>query len=276
MPELPEVETVRRQLARIAEGRGIASVEVFDERLTAPVGGRAFAAALAGARIARVGRRGKYLVVELTDGRVLLLHLRMTGSLSYLPDGDADRATHVRAVLHMDDRAAIAFRDPRRFGTAELLPSQAAAADHFARRLGPEPFSDEFTGARLHGVTRRRTTPIKAVLLDQRQAAGVGNIYADEALFRAGISPRRRGASVTRRQCDALCDAIRESLRAGIDAAGASVGDFRDAYGALGTYQDRFLVHRRAGLPCPSCGTPVEKIRVAGRGTYFCPACQRG
>ncbi|MBI5309789.1 MAG: bifunctional DNA-formamidopyrimidine glycosylase/DNA-(apurinic or apyrimidinic site) lyase [Actinobacteria bacterium] len=276
MPELPEVETIRRQLAPMLEGRRITNVVVTDPRWVAPASPRGFSNRLTGSRIESAGRRGKYFDFLLDDGASLVMHLRMTGNLLYLSEASATPSAHLRGALLLDSGAALAFTDPRRFGTAEVIASPEAVDAYFAARLGPEPFDDDFTGERLHRDTRNRKTPIKALLLDQRRVAGIGNIYADEALHRAGIAPHRRAARLTRAQCDALRDAIRDSLTAGIDAKGASIDDFRDAYGVQGSFQDQFLVHRREGLPCPGCGGPVVKTRVAGRGTYFCKTCQRG
>lgn len=276
MPELPEVETIRRQLAPMIEGRRIAEVLVSDPRLVAPTAPRRFADRLTGRRIENAGRRGKYFEFTLDDGAVLVMHLRMTGNLLYVSEVAAAPENHSRALLLLEGGAALVFTDPRRFGTAEILESDLAAGEYFAARLGPEPFDAVFDGDYLHGATRRRNTPIKAVLLDQRRVAGIGNIYADEALFRAGIAPHRRAARLTRAQCERLSATIQDALCAGIDAKGASIDDFRDAYGVRGSFQDQFLVHRREGLPCPQCGAPVVKTRVAGRGTYFCKTCQRG
>jgi len=164
--------------------------------------------------------------------------------------------------------------DPRRFGTGELALGGDALDAFLSARLGVEPLEDAFTVAALRAQTRRRRAPIKAVLLDQRRVAGVGNIYADEALFRAGVHPERPAGRLTAAQCAALRDGVVASLRAGIAAKGATIDDFRHADGARGSFQDQFLVHRRAGEPCPRCGAPVRKLRVAGRGTYVCERCQ--
>ncbi|MBK5230194.1 MAG: bifunctional DNA-formamidopyrimidine glycosylase/DNA-(apurinic or apyrimidinic site) lyase, partial [Thermoleophilia bacterium] len=230
MPELPEVETIRRQLAPVVEGRAIESVDVLDPRWIAPATPREFTAALSGRAIQTVGRRGKYFAIELDDRAVLVMHLRMTGNLLYLSEAAAVPVAHLRGVLRLGGGAALAFVDPRRFGTAAVFATFEAAEQHFAARLGPEPFDPAFTGELLHRRTRKRKTSVKAVLLDQREVAGIGNIYADEALFRAGISPRRGAARLTRAQCDRLRDTVREALTAGIDAKGASIDDFRDAY----------------------------------------------
>lgn len=274
MPELPEVETIRRQIAPVVEGRRIERASVVDDRWVQPATPSGFCGSLKGRTITNVARRGKYFVFQLSNGSALLLHLRMTGNLLYLSEAAAVPRRHLRGVLLLNDGAALAFVDPRRFGTAELLPDDDSVMRYFATRLGPEPFDDAFSGQSLHRATRGRKTAIKAVLLDQRCVAGIGNIYADEALFRAGIAPRLRAARITRAQCDRLRDAVRDALTAGIDAKGASIDDYRDAYGAQGSFQDQFLVHRREGLPCPTCGAPVIKTRVAGRGTYFCRGCQ--
>jgi formamidopyrimidine-DNA glycosylase len=280
LPELPEVETIRRQLAPAVEGRTIEQAAVFDPRWTTPLAPEQFERSLASRRIVELARRGKYFVVRLDDGCALVMHLRMTGNLLLIPDGADPPAAHLRGQIWLTapggaPAGSLAFSDPRRFGTAEILADENALAERLDARLGPEPFSAEFDGARLHERTRNRRTPIKAVLLDQRVVAGVGNIYADEALFRAGIAPQKQAARLTRVQAERLAEAVRDALAAGIDAKGASIDDFRDAYGAKGSFQDQFLVHRREGLPCPACATPVKKIRCAGRGTYLCPVCQR-
>ncbi len=280
MPELPEVETIRRQLAPIAEGRAIEAAEVNDDRWVLPHTVDEFENLLAGRRILKLGRRGKYFVLALDGGSALVMHLRMTGNLLFLPDDAEPPSAHLRGQLWLSGdqgRAAgsLAFVDPRRFGTAEVIATQEALNEYLDARLGPEPFDASFDGPSLHQHTRGRKSPVKAVLLDQRVVAGVGNIYADEALYRAGIAPHKRAARLTRAQCELLAETIRDALAAGIDAKGASIDDFRDAYGVKGSFQDQFLVHRREGLDCPGCGAAVVKTRVAGRGTYFCRACQK-
>jgi formamidopyrimidine-DNA glycosylase len=279
MPELPEVETIRRQLAPVVEGSVIEQVEVTDPRWVAPARVSAFEKKLTGRRIVALERRGKYFVMQLDDGSALVMHLRMTGNLLALPEGAAIPEAHLRGQLWLATprgRAlgSLAFTDPRRFGTAEIISDQASLQEYLSARLGPEPFDDLFDGPYLYRHTRGRKTPIKAVLLDQRVVAGVGNIYADEALFRAGIAPQRRAARITKAQAALLTDTVADALNAGIDAKGASIDDFRDAYGVKGSFQDQFLVHRRAGLECPTCGGAIVKTRVAGRGTYHCRHCQ--
>jgi formamidopyrimidine-DNA glycosylase len=280
LPELPEVETIRRQLAPVVEGHSIAAVEVVDPRLTAPMAHGAFERSLRGRTVSELGRRGKYFVFGLDDESALVVHLRMTGNLLYIPEGGEPPDRHLRGMFWLESRrgaarGSIAFTDPRRFGTAEIFADPEQLGHHFATRLGPEPFDPQFDGDYLHSQTRPRRTPIKAVLLDQRVVAGIGNIYADEALHRAGISPARRASRITRAEAALLAETVEDALRAGIDAKGATIDDFRDAYGVSGSFQDQFLVHRREGLACPRCETTVKKIRCAGRGTYYCPGCQR-
>ena len=271
MPELPEVETIRRQLAPHIERRTFTSVEVRDYRWTLPAPPELIAAELTGAQVQRLGRLGKYMIWELDGDRSLLVHLRMTGSL--LMDADPE-SPYTRARFELDDGHVLTYADPRRFGTAHLMLSSVARDAYLATRLGAEPMTPEFTAEYLREQARGRTAPVKAFLLDQRRIAGIGNIYADEALHRAKVHPLRPAGSLTRPQWSALKVAIEDALRAGIDAKGASIDDFRHVDGARGSFQDRFLVHTRAGEPCLSCGRPIRKMVVGGRGTYVCESCQ--
>jgi formamidopyrimidine-DNA glycosylase len=270
VPELPEVETIRRHLAPHVEGRTLEALEVLDERWCRPLAPRELADAVGGRGVERLSRRGKYLVWELEGDAFLLMHLRMTGALLLDPSG-APPYTRVWLRLTGHD---LAYTDPRRFGTGELALGPAARDAFFAARLGVEPLAEAFTAAHVHALARRSRAPVKAFLLDQKRVAGVGNIYADEALFRAGIHPLRPANRLTRAQGQALRDAVVASLSAGIAAKGASIDDFRDPDGARGAFQDEFLVHRREGEPCPRCGRPVRKLRAAGRATYVCEGCQ--
>ena len=270
MPELPEVETIRRHLAPHVEGRTLRTLEILDERWSRPLAGAELSAALEGRVIERLGRRGKYLVWEFEDEAYLLQHLRMTGTLLLDPTG---APPHTRVWLRLDDHV-VAYTDPRRFGTGELALGGEAVDAFFAARLGLEPFDEEFTIAHLHALARTSRAPVKAFLLDQKRIAGVGNIYADEALFRAKIHPLRPANRLSKAQVEALRDGVIASLSAGIAAKGASIDDFRDPYGVQGTFQDQFLVHLREGEPCPRCGGAVRKLRAAGRGTYVCEKCQ--
>lgn len=272
MPELPEVETIRRQLAPHLEGRTIVRAEILDARWTRPEPPAAVEAGLRGAVVERVGRSGKYLVWSLSDERYLLMHLRMTGALLFDPPDDP---LHTRVRFELDAGHRLLYVDPRRFGTGHLLSGAAARDAYLAARIGVEPFTPEFTAEHLRRLARGRTAPVKSFITDQRRIAGVGNIYADEALFRAGIHPLRPAGRLTTVQWARLRDAIEEALSAGIEAKGASIDDFRHIDGARGSFQDRFLIHRREGEPCPTCGRPVQKIVVGGRGTYVCVHCQR-
>jgi formamidopyrimidine-DNA glycosylase len=271
MPELPEVETIRRQLAPHLEGRTIVEVEILDPRWTRPTPPELVEAALRGARVERLSRRGKYLIWSLDHDRHLLMHLRMTGALLFDPDPEPPH-TRVRFALDGGDR--LVYVDPRRFGTGHLLHGSVARDVYLAQRLGVEPLTPDFTLEYLRRITRGRRAPIKAFVLDQRRIAGVGNIYADEALFQARIHPLRATGTLTRAQLERLREAIEAALSAGIEAKGATIDDFRHVDGARGSFQDRFLVHLRAGEACPRCGRPIRKIVAAGRGTYVCEHCQ--
>jgi formamidopyrimidine-DNA glycosylase len=281
MPELPEVETIRRQLAPLVEGRRLERIEVLDARWSRPLAPQELADALQGRRVERLGRRGKYLVWSFTDEVHVAQHLRMTGGLLYEPEPEP---AHVRVRLDLGAagakgaagrrRGRLVVVDSRRFGTGELLVGSEALEAFFAVRLGLEPFDERFTAAHLRTLARGRTAPIKAFLLDQRRIAGVGNIYADEALFRAGVHPLRPAGRLSGAQHEALREGVIDALTAGIDARGASIDDFRHVDGVRGSFQDRFLVHLRAGEPCGRCGRTIVKIVVSGRGTYVCEGCQ--
>ena len=275
MPELPEVETVRRQLARVLSGRTIRRVRVHDALLVAPESPNRFRRAVEGRTVDDVSRRGKYLRLELDSGDTLAMHLRMTGRLHHAPDGHLPADKHRRARFDLDDGATLDFSDTRRFGRAWIVPADHPDPDgYWNARLGVEPLERAFTAKRLGGLLAGRTAPVKATILDQRLIAGVGNIYADEALFQAGIHPARPAGSLGPGEIAALRDAIRDRLRAGIRSGGASIDRYRDTIGEPGAMQDMLSVHRHEGDPCPVCGTTVQKTRVAQRGTYVCPKCQ--
>ncbi len=273
MPELPEVETIRSQLEPALVGRRIARVEILDPRLTRPEPPEAVAAALEGQLIGRVGRRGKYLVISFESGRDLLVHLRMTGSLRHEADGLSRDDPYRRAIVALDDDSQLGYRDVRRFGTWLLL-EPGELDGYLAGRVGIEPLQQGFTAGALGTRLAGRRTPVKAALLDQRAVAGVGNIYADEALWRARLHPRRRAGSLTSHEIARLHRGVRAALRAGIERQGATLRDYRRPDGARGGMQEEFKVYGRDGRPCPRCGTAIAKLRVAGRGTWLCPACQ--
>ena len=274
MPELPEVETIRGQLAPHLEGARLSTLEILDPRWCRPLEPAVLTAALAGRRLHTLSRRGKYLVWALSGDVHLITHLRMTGTLLLDPPTKPPH-TRVRLTLQGPHGGhTVLFVDPRRFGTGELARSRADLDAFMARRLGPEPLGPEFSAELLRASARGRRAPIKAFLLDQRRIAGVGNIYADEALFRAGVHPLRPAGRLTARQYELLRAGIVDALSAGVAARGATIDDFRHVDGVAGSFQDQFLVHRRAGQPCPTCGTPVVKLVAAGRGTYVCERCQ--
>jgi formamidopyrimidine-DNA glycosylase len=272
VPELPEVETIRRQLAPAVEGRRLERIAVLDPRWSEPAPAEAIADALNGRRIERLSRRGKYLVMSMEGDVHLVMHLRMTGNILLAPE---EEPKHTRVRMTLDDGETVLFVDQRRFGTGDVLLGSDALAEYFASRLGVEPLSPDFTAEALRDQARGRRQPVKAFLLNQERIAGVGNIYADEALWRARIHPLKPVGTLRKPQIELLRDAVVDSLNAGIDAKGASIDDYRHVDGARGSFQDRFLVHLRKGEPCVRCGTPIEKMRAAGRGTYICPRCQR-
>jgi formamidopyrimidine-DNA glycosylase len=287
VPELPEVETVARQLEPELEGHTIEQLEVRDARWSRPVRPGTLGKKVTGKTILGLGRRGKYLLLALDGERTLVMHLRMTGNL-VLVEGEekldpsegrrlyeAERSTserHLRARFTLDDGRELWFTDPRRFGEAFLI-DDAGLEERFAK-LGVEPLSDEFTSEALGEMAAGRTAPLKSFLLDQSGVAGVGNIYADEALFRARLHPLSPAGSMKPEHLEALRDAVISALEAGIDGGGASIDDYRDGRGEKGTMQDEFLVHTREGEPCPRCNGTIERIVVSGRSTYFCPSCQ--
>ena len=272
MPELPEVETIRRQLEPEITGRRIVAAEVLDERWARPTRPREVERALAGRTIEGVERRGKYLLLRLEGDSTLAMHLRMTGNL-LLEDGSPD-PPYLRAQLRLDGGRRLLFTDPRRFGHAVVLRDHELD-EYFAARLGVEPLSDALTAAELCRRAAGRRAPLKSFLLNQLGVAGIGNIYADEALFRAELHPLSPAGSMKPEDCERLRLGIVEALEAGLRSGGASIDDYRDARGQQGAMQDEFLVHTREGKPCPRCGGEIERIVVAGRSTYFCPSCQR-
>jgi formamidopyrimidine-DNA glycosylase len=273
VPELPEVETIRLGLTPVLMGKRLDEVRILDARLTRPEPPEEVEARLTGQRVETVLRRGKYLIFELSSGDHLLVHLRMTGSFRY-GGTDLSADPYVRAVVRLDDGSDVAYRDVRRFGTWLVIEGDDLG-DYLATRLGPEPFAATFTAASLAASLAGRRAPVKAVLLDQRTVAGIGNIYADEALWRARVAPERAGLTLDAAEVKALHRGVRAALRAGIDRQGATLRDYRDPSGASGTMQDEFRVYGRDGAPCPRCRTTITKTRIGGRGTWFCPACQR-
>jgi len=272
MPELPEVETIRRQLVPVVEGRRLRELRIDDPRWCQPLAPADLRSALEGRLVERLDRRGKYLIWNFEGDVFLLVHLRMTGTLLVDPP-EPTRFERVRFTFD-DEGPWLAFCDQRRFGTGELAIGPDALEAFLAQRLGVEPLGPRFTGAAMRAAAKGRKAPVKAFLLDQRRIAGVGNIYADEALFRSGIHPLRPVGQITRGQWDTLVAEIVAVLNAGIDAGGSTIDDFRHTDGVYGAFQHQFLVHNRLGEPCLTCGREIVKFVAAGRGTYVCETCQ--
>jgi formamidopyrimidine-DNA glycosylase len=267
MPELPEVETIKNELTPYVVGRKITDITLLWEKIVKKPSAKEFLAHVAGQKIVDLSRRGKYLLFKLGSGEMLIMHMKMTGSL--LIDTDDDK--YSRAIIKLDDGIKISFRDPRKFGAmwwskdgSDVLP-----------KLGPEPLEDGFTAAVLAQRLHNKAAPIKAVLLDQSVLAGVGNMYADEALFDVKIHPERTAGSLSAAEIKRLYTAIRRILTAAIGNKGASVRNYYRPGGELGTAHFEFRVAHGLGKKCPRDGTPIARIRVRGRGTYFCPKCQR-
>jgi formamidopyrimidine-DNA glycosylase len=273
VPELPEVETVRRRLAPILTGRSVVAARITDPRLTAPRSPGDVAESLVGRRITTLGRRGKYLLVEFHDAATLVIHLRMTGVV--YAASEPLSPPHERARIDLDAGVTVVYTDQRRFGTWQLFDDPPTRDVYLAKRLGVEPLDALFGAATLRRGFVDRRAPVKALLLDQRVVAGVGNIYADEALFRARIHPSTPAGTLPVAACRRLADALREVLLVAIDAQGASIRDFRTPTGGYGSMQERFMVFDRAGQACPRCGATIVKCRIAQRGTHLCPRCQR-
>ncbi|MBV9849786.1 MAG: bifunctional DNA-formamidopyrimidine glycosylase/DNA-(apurinic or apyrimidinic site) lyase [Armatimonadetes bacterium] len=274
MPELPEVETLRRGLERRLTGRVVTRVRVpvpkmLKGRVVDP---EAFAAALGGRRIESVGRRGKHLIFRLDCGYYLLLHLKMRGQLLVVPR-DLEEGKYLAVALEMEDGSELRFHDMWTWGELRLMTEAELAAHPSLKAMGLEPFSDEWTPQALQrSLSRRARTSVKAALLDQTVVAGVGNIYADESLFRAGIGPLRPAGSLTDVEASRLHREIRCVLAEATGDGGTTSDNYVDADGRTGRYAPR--VYERAGQPCVRCGTPLTRIKVTGRGTVYCPSCQ--
>ncbi|MGH9382338.1 MAG: bifunctional DNA-formamidopyrimidine glycosylase/DNA-(apurinic or apyrimidinic site) lyase [Thermoanaerobaculia bacterium] len=273
MPELPEIEIVRRTLVPRLEGRRIVDVLVRDGRLREPVARARFARELPGRRIERLGRRAKYLLVELERDRTLVFHLGMSGRLTWAPRASAPEP-HEHLALDLDNGGRLRLRDPRRFGLALLLASSRLPADRHFRHLGPEPLEASFDGMRLAAIAERRRGPVKGLLMDATAVVGVGNIYACEALHRASIHPRRSVARIARPRWERLAAAVREVLEDAIRQGGTTLNDFADGNGESGYFQVSLAVYGREGEPCPRCGRAIRRVVQSGRSTFYCPGCQ--
>ncbi|MEW6171929.1 MAG: DNA-formamidopyrimidine glycosylase [Bacillota bacterium] len=273
MPELPEVETIRRQLNDKITGLTIIDCAVYLEKTVRKPSPEVFRNQIRGRKILGVSRRGKYLLFSLDGGYSLIVHLRMTGQLIWENDTEPlPRHTHL--VFHLD-RGRLRLTDLRQFARVSLLAAEECKKQAGLDKLGPEPLESEFSENYLAAVLQKSRRRLKPLLLEQQTVAGVGNIYADESLYRAGLHPNRVASDLSIREASALYSAIKEVLQEGIAHRGTSLRNYVDADGREGTHQDFLKVHGRAGRPCPRCNTPVQKIRLGGRGTYFCPECQK-
>ncbi|KPP83510.1 MAG: DNA-formamidopyrimidine glycosylase [Rhodobacteraceae bacterium HLUCCO07] len=283
MPELPEVETVRRGLAPSMEGQVITHAQVNRPDLRWPFPPD-FAARLTGRRVERLRRRSKYILADLDGGDSLLIHLGMSGRMTVSGDplgqfvhAHPAREKHDHVIIDMANGARITFNDARRFGAMDLLPTDRADAHPLLARLGPEPLGNAFNEAYLVAALRGRNTPVKSALLDQRIIAGLGNIYVCEALYRAHIAPTRRAGRISAARVAALVPVIRTVLQEAIEAGGSSLRDFRQTSGELSYFQHRFDVYDRAGQPCrtPGCTATIRRTVQSGRSSFHCPQCQR-
>ncbi len=288
MPELPEVETVRRGLAPAMEGARFAKVEVRRGDLRWPLP-KGFAERLHGKTVEGLGRRAKYLLADLSSGDVLLMHLGMSGSFRVGKDAAPGKYYHERSkstahdhiVFHMSNGATVTFNDPRRFGSMKLVQRAKLEQEPLLRALGPEPLGNEFDAAMLAEACAGKKTSLKAALSDQRVVAGLGNIYVCEALFRARVSPKRVASTIADRngkpneRAEKLVDAIKAVLKDAIEAGGSSLRDHRRADGSLGDFQHNFQVYDREGQPCPNCKGKIKRIVQVGRSTFYCPSCQK-
>ncbi len=271
MPELPEVETTRRGLGPHVRGRRIRALKVYERRLRWPLPA-GLAAKLAGQRVLSTGRRGKYLLLNLGSG-ALIVHLGMSGNLRLVPAA-SPRVRHDHFDLVLDSGRALRFNDPRRFGSL-LYVRGDPLAHRLLAHLGPEPFSRGFDAGYLWRITRGRRVAVKQLLMNSRLVVGVGNIYASEALFRARIRPQRAARSLTRPEAARLVRAVRAVLKAAIRAGGTTLRDYLRTDGSPGYFRQRLYVYERAGLPCRRCGTKVRAVSQGQRSTYYCPACQK-
>ena len=288
MPELPEVETVRRGLAPVMEGERFAKVEVRRGDLRWPLP-KGFARKLNGETVRGLGRRAKYLLADLSSGDVLLMHLGMSGSFRIGKDSAPSQYYHERSkstahdhvIFHMSNGATVTFNDPRRFGSMKLFPRARMDEEPLLRSLGPEPLGNEFDAAMLAKACAGKKTSLKAALSDQRVVAGLGNIYVCEALFRARLSPKRIASTIADRhgkpneRAERLVDSIKAVLKDAIEAGGSSLRDHRRADGSLGDFQHNFQVYDREGAPCPACKGKIKRIVQGGRSTFYCPSCQK-
>jgi formamidopyrimidine-DNA glycosylase len=274
VPELPEVETIVSDLRPHLVGRTIVRCDLLFPTIVRHPEPEAFVDSVVGLHITAVGRRGKYIVIRADAGVLLVVHLGMSGQLRIV-DPEIPMALHTHAVFDLDDGRQLRYTDPRRFGRLLLGTEPDLLASRAMPRLGPEPIDPEFDAEALYKRFRKRRVQLKAILLDQSTIAGVGNIYADESLHLARLRPDRLAGGLSRKSVRRLHESLRQSLQVAIANRGSSVDTYRDAWGAMGTQQEKLLVYGRAGEPCFTCGRPLSLIRIAGRSTVFCRRCQR-
>ncbi|MEC1452941.1 DNA-formamidopyrimidine glycosylase [Bacillus haynesii] len=274
MPELPEVETVRRTLAGLVRGKTIDAVEVrWTNIIKRPAEPEEFARLLAGQTIQSIGRRGKFLLFHLDDC-VMVSHLRMEGKYG-LHQNDEPLDKHVHVIFRFTDGSELRYRDVRKFGTMHLFKPGEELTELPLRQLGPEPFSGEFTPGYLRERLKKTNRSVKTALLDQRTVVGLGNIYVDEALFRAGIHPETTANKLTKKQTVLLHEEIVQTLKEAVEAGGSTVRSYINSQGEIGMFQLKLFVYGRKDEPCKKCGSPIEKTVVGGRGTHFCIKCQK-
>jgi len=274
MPEMPEVETIRRSLAVRIQGLTIKETTIKLARLIKWPTLHEFSASIYGSTIIRLERRAKYLLFYLDNEKVLVVHLRMTGRLNYVSEGKP-KDPYSRIIFHFTNGDSLEYADTRTLGTLYLMPATELNRIYGLISLGPEPLSDEFTFDYLLSLVLKRKGKIKSLLLNQKAIGGIGNIYADESLSLAGIHPERVACTLTVIEVEKLHSAINEVIKKGIEEGGTTFRDYRDADGNKGRFQQELTVYGRKGDPCKTCGTDVMRTEVAGRGTHFCPNCQK-
>lgn len=275
MPEMPEIETIRRSLQPHIVGRRIENVEVLLARQIKWPEPEIFVARILQTEIVRLDRIGKYLILQLANDVSLVFHLRMTGQLVYVDAGVEHISSHDRLVIYLDNGSRLIFSDTRTFGTLYAMHQDELWRVRGIKEMGPEPLSEDFTAAYLLQAAEGRKTRIKSFLLDQSKVGGLGNIYVDEALFLAGVHPMRLAGELTAEEMQRLHDAVNQVIADGIAHGGTTFRDYRDGNGGKGSHQEHLFVYGRDGQPCLKCGTLIEKTKVGGRGTRFCPICQK-
>ncbi|WP_033170814.1 bifunctional DNA-formamidopyrimidine glycosylase/DNA-(apurinic or apyrimidinic site) lyase [Selenomonas sp. ND2010] len=274
MPEMPEVEIICRYLDTVLTGQKIMKIDLLLPRQIKWPEPEAYRAMAIGRTIQAMKRRGKYLIMELDNGNELIFHLRMTGRLVFEPEGES-HDSYARLLFHLDGGGLLVYGDTRTLGAVYALAPGERWRIHGLAEMGPEPLSPEFTPEYLYQLVQGKKTLIKSLLLNQKYIGGIGNIYDDEALFLAGIHPQRRAGTLTQEECQRLYGTINSVIEAGIRDGGTTFRDYQNGEGRQGSHQEHLFVYNRKGQPCRKCGTSIEKITVGGRGTHYCPHCQK-